>query len=353
MTIRAALILASVLSAILGCQSSVPVEPVGTAARPEGTIVGGREFDGLPAVGAFALSSGQHWCTGTLVAPRVVLTAAHCLVDHAAGELEFRIGPVSASASERLAVRELIPHPSYRAGSFDYDIGVVLLDRAASVPPMRLIDEMDASWADRELFFVGYGIVDGVTREGAGRKRSVVIPIESVGSDRYRYRSEGKNTCTGDSGGPAFWQSPDREWRITGVVSHGDAPCLEWGVNTRVDVFRPFLAPYLPPDASPGCDGVSFEGECEGTVLRWCESERLQEVDCADRNQACGYDDENGFYDCVGTGEEDPCNGENAIGRCDEQVLIWCEDEQVHVVDCEARDQNCVYDAQRGYFNCL
>ncbi len=353
MKLRVTFTFASLLSAICACQSSVPVEPTGTSDRPEGAIVGGREFDGLPAVGAFALANGQHWCTGTLVAPRVVLTAAHCLLGREDDGLEFRIGPVSQSAPERISAQELVPHPSYRDGSFDYDIGVVLLERAASVPPMRLVPAMDTSWSGRELFFVGYGIVDGVTREGAGRKRSVVIPIETIQSDRYRYSSESKNTCTGDSGGPAFWQSPAREWLITGVVSNGDAPCLEWGVNTRVDVYRGFLDPYLPPEEAPGCGDVSYEGECDGTIVRWCEAERLREVDCASRGEVCDFDDENGFYDCVPTGDEDPCAGENAIGRCDGQVLIWCEDEEVKVVDCAARGQQCVYDAQRGYFNCL
>ncbi|MEO0815081.1 MAG: trypsin-like serine protease [Myxococcota bacterium] len=338
--------------AMNGCQSSVPVESLSTQARPEGAIVGGRSFDGLPAVGAIARADGVHWCTGTLVAPRAVITAAHCLYGREQAGLEFRVGPVSGLSNERIKAARLVPHPFYRPGSFNYDIGIMVLERDASVEPMSIAGELSAEWEGRELFFVGYGITDGVTRQGAGRKRSVVMPIAEIRSDRYVYSTEGKNTCTGDSGGPAFWQSAERDWLLTGVVSHGDGPCVEWGVNTRADVYRSFLEPYLPEPLSD-CGNVSFRGECDGQLLRWCEDNELREVDCAERQETCMFDETNGYFDCEPVDPPDPCDGETAVGRCDDQVLIWCENGAVNVIDCEPRQQVCVFDEQRGYYNCL
>ncbi|MEM6731576.1 MAG: trypsin-like serine protease [Myxococcota bacterium] len=348
----------SVFSVTVACQQEQPAEPVAvetsnSEARPTGAIVGGRDFSGLPAVGAFARKDGRHWCTGTVIAPRAVLTAAHCLAGLEAGDLEFRIGPDSSNPSARFRPERLVPHPRYASGSFNFDIGVVVLSRDAGVAPMKLSSGLDATWIGRDLFFVGYGLVNGVTRTGAGRKRAVSIPIDSVSQDRYGYRTEGKNTCTGDSGGPAFWQSEDREWLITGVVSHGDLPCLEWGVNTRADAHLEFLDPYLPEEKNDSCGSVSFQGQCDGRLLRWCEDERLNEVDCESREQICDINPDQGYYDCFTPEPEDPCDGETITGRCEGQVLVWCEDSTVKVVDCAPRNQTCVYDSERDYYNCL
>jgi hypothetical protein len=61
--------------------------------------------------------------------------------------------------------------------------------------------------------------------------------------------------------------------------------------------------PGQDPGADPGeggdCNGVDFVGQCQGAVLSWCEG-ALQTVDCAEMGMACGFDDENGFYDCLG-----------------------------------------------------
>jgi hypothetical protein len=43
-------------------------------------------------------------------------------------------------------------------------------------------------------------------------------------------------TCYGDSGGPAFWTSPEGTEILVGITSWGDAPCVSSGFNYRVDI---------------------------------------------------------------------------------------------------------------------
>ena len=89
--------------------------------------------------------------------------------------------------------------------------------------------------------------------------------------------------------------------------------------------------PALPPDFDE-CGSVTWEGECVGNEVRWCEDGQLFEADCAALGGTCGWDPENGVYDCVDLDEG--CGGETFEGRCDGNSVIWCEDGEVFEADC-------------------
>ena len=45
------------------------------------------------------------------------------------------------------------------------------------------------------------------------------------------------------------------------------------------------------------CGDLTFEGECDGTVARWCDDHVVQTQDCADSGEVCGFvDDDTGFF---------------------------------------------------------
>lgn len=60
-------------------------------------------------------------------------------------------------------------------------------------------------------------------------------------------------------------------------------------------------APPPPPEPEPEdpCGGVTFEGQCDGLVLSWCENEQVTTIDCAQSGKSCGWDGGNGFYNCL------------------------------------------------------
>ncbi len=61
--------------------------------------------------------------------------------------------------------------------------------------------------------------------------------------------------------------------------------------------------PEAPPPQNDGpCGGIDFIGECEGTVLRYCDNGILVVWDCAWTGQGCGWVDNQTGYDCGGNG---------------------------------------------------
>jgi len=210
-------------------------------ASSESSIVGGTTTSSYAAVGAF-VEAGEPFCTGTVIAPRVVLTAAHCFEGARAATVRFVLGPNAFAPSASLRVARLVAHPSYNPFELTNDIGVAVLSQDAPVAPIPVnTAALDASWVGRSLTFVGYGVTNGVTGAGGGVKRQVTIPIAQVGATQFAYTGS-KGTCFGDSGGPAFLQSANGSLSVVGVTSYGDQRCRQFGVDTRVDVYRSFLA---------------------------------------------------------------------------------------------------------------
>lgn len=230
-----------------------------SAGRVSAPIVGGQPEPGYPAVGALVVDGGAD-CTGTLVAPTVVVTAAHCLVG---GNLEgMTFLTAEAVGSERqhrhndgLPVASWHPHPQYRdadgggddlgsAGDVEYDVGVVVLAEASPVAPIAVERAaMTRAWEHRALVFVGYGSTAEKADDG-DRRRSVTIPVETVYDTTFSYTSRTANTCYGDSGGPAILTSTSGPV-LVGVTSWGDQHCESFGVDTRVDAFAEFIEGFI------------------------------------------------------------------------------------------------------------
>ncbi|MEZ4473322.1 MAG: hypothetical protein R3F60_21545 [bacterium] len=89
-------------------------------------------------------------------------------------------------------------------------------------------------------------------------------------------------------------------------------------------------------DTAPGCGNIDYLGVCVGGEAIFCLEDRLERVACGD--QGCGWvNDESGYY-CGGSGfrpadpgqprpegREDACDGVPPEGRCDGDLLVWCE----------------------------
>jgi V8-like Glu-specific endopeptidase len=200
------------------------------------------------------------WCSGTLIHPRVFLTAGHCTADleaYGITRVWVNFDPYALNEKTMLDVAQVVTHPDYYWGpqSNPYDVAVLILEEPAgditpaTLPPQGLLDQLKA---------------EGKLRQGSNGAKFTVVgyggmldwPPPHVTYDDYRqmavseYRALLKawlrmsqnqatgdgGTCYGDSGGPAFWTSPEGAEILVGITSWGDAQCVSSGFNYRVDI---------------------------------------------------------------------------------------------------------------------
>jgi hypothetical protein len=278
------------LALLAGCGSAADVEEPGESLSP---IIGGAVDLGRDYVVGVGDDAGS-FCTGVLISRRTVLTAGHCC----GGVTRVFFGPDLADDPESVAASQEIRHPAFDAGTLSNDLCVVKLAEIAPVQPALLLREaMDNGplFVGPSFTFVGYGN-DGHSHYDV--RRAATFPIVAVGpavvgvmtgngpidGTQYFYDVIDKNTCDGDSGGPAFLARAGVE-RVTGVTSYGDEGCAIDGVNARADA--PSIAGFIQPaiDLFEAGDPCRADGACNDACD---EGGALVDPDCAESH--CGQD---------------------------------------------------------------
>ena len=204
-------------------------------------IVNGVEDSGHPTVGRIAGGAEGH-CTATLIGPKTVLTAAHCLTKKGPGFIVF---PVSVSFSGGLSTYEAasaVVHPNYGKYYYSSDLGVVRLKQAVpglNPTPLSKV----APKVGQQVLLVGFGITATGAWGTSGVKRMAGNTIKSMTNDAISFEGSTGitgNLCSGDSGGPTFAKQGGQDV-VIGVHSTGSVPCGQAGNDIRVDLYRDWI----------------------------------------------------------------------------------------------------------------
>jgi hypothetical protein len=199
-------------------------------------IVGGVETNYESWQSVVMVQSLFNLCSGTLIHPRVVLTAGHCVLRKDVGEngeevelYDFskepsRIAVYGGSTGQQLLsrVEAVAMHPDWDgiAATDAADLALLVLrDDISDLVPYKLRDFPTPEEGETGII-VGYGNNEenesGVHRMGETTLLHIDFYFIEIGGE--------SNTCNGDSGGPLFTEQ-NGEWVVTGVHSFGAEEC--------------------------------------------------------------------------------------------------------------------------------
>jgi secreted trypsin-like serine protease len=299
---------AAVLGAFCALLAGAVPGPASAAPAAHASIIGGdvAAIANVPSLAFIAASTGKNEgfaCSGTVIAPRVVLTAGHCVEDlHFGGftaATDYKVATGRANprrdvTGEVLRVSSTHVFPGFDPGTTHDDAALLILASPTTAPPLPL-----ASAADAALYAGGAGVTLagwGLTKVNARSAPDALHSTTSVVLNPkackaqiprfYRPYSTALQMCTtdppdranggcfGDSGGPAIAHRADGTPVEIGIVSTGGPECstklpniftrvdqvstwaAEWIAATELGAPPPALKAHLPAMGTESAEGL-------------------------------------------------------------------------------------------------
>lgn len=281
--------------AALACAVVALLAPATASAAPtaHASIVGGHpvaieEFPSLAYIEAVE-GKGVFSCTGTVVAPRVVLTAAHCVESIEKGTITppsnyaLTTGIVDPRRADHSSIFHVVANhvfPGFDPGILHGDAAILVLDRPTTAPPIPLAGAGDAALyaGGAEAQLAGWGLTRGDAKETPPHLRATTTVVKPASFCRQKIspfykpflptaqtcvlsKDRKSGGCFGDSGGPAIGKRADGSAVQLGITSTGGPECSPKipTVLTRVDFVSTWVSEWIaaietgspPPTVDP------------------------------------------------------------------------------------------------------
>lgn len=231
------------------------------------------------------------FCSGTLITPTAVLTAAHCVIGQSEIYFTLNTDAGSTTSSTRFSSAGEVVNPSY-SGDPDHDLAIVRLTGAPGSTTAQLVNpgEDAALTLGTSTMLAGYGYT-GVGDTGTLGIKFYGAAFITTAQQNRLYMStyhQGAAACHGDSGGPAYITRAGASQAnvIAGVVHGGLPQCDGTSDYARVgsDLMWIHRQVALPCDSGLPCSQRCGDLRCDPSFENYlnCPS------DCAPPPPVCG-----------------------------------------------------------------
>jgi secreted trypsin-like serine protease len=226
--------------------AAVSFSPQKSHAIINGDLVMPSDRVALSTVGI--IEDGARVCTGTLIRPNVVVTAAHCPTIGSVEAVRFGLNANDPNATTIVASAVYV-HPGYDPYGYDNDIAVFILSAPATAPyiPVALMADAGDIAHNDKLVSVGYGRIDATTPT-LGIMHKAIVSVLHASDEKviFTMKQGPYGICFGDSGGPAY-QLNNGALTLVGVANAViNYQCKGYGYFANVGAQRAWIESVIP-----------------------------------------------------------------------------------------------------------